>query len=291
MTDLFAVQDDVTRRIVEALKVTLGPAEKTRIADSGTRNIDAYDCFLRGREFLLGETKNRDKFEQSIRFFMRALELDPNYSRAYAGLGWAYVYDYQNRWSDNSNISLVLAKRNANQAIKADPNEPLGRIVASLVATFEKDFTVAKSEADIALSLNPNSSEALACLGNISTFSGRPLEAVPLIERAMRLDPVYSQQYLHLLGVANLLAGKYENAAVLLRQRILLVPRTDFTRAVLASALGHLGDVDEARRVWRELKEINPQYSFAEHFARQPFKNEEDVQRIAEGLAKAGLSP
>jgi len=290
LTDLFAVQDDVTRRIVEALKVTLSPAEETRIADSGTRNIDAYDCFLRGREFLLGETKNRDKFEQSIRFFMRALELDPGYSRAYAGLGWAYVYDYQNRWSDNSNISLALAKRNANQAIKANPNEPLGRIVASLVATFEKDFTGAKSEADIALSLNPNSSEALACLGNIRTFSGRPSEAIPLIERAMRLDPVYSQQYLHLLGVANLLAGKYENAAVLLRQRILLVPRTDFTRAVLASALGHLGEVDEARRVWRELKEINPQYSFGEHFARQPFKNEEDVQRIAEGLAKAGLS-
>ena len=290
LTDLFAVQDDVTRRIVEALKLTLSPAEKTRIADSGTRNIDAYDCFLRGREFLLGETKNRDKFEQSITFFIRALELNSDYSRAYAGLGWAYVYDYQNCWSDDSNISLALAKSNANQAIKTNPNEPLGRIVASLVATFEKDFTGAKSEADIALSLNPNSSEALACLGNICTFSGRPSEAIPLIERAMRLDPVYSQQYLHLLGVASLLAGKYENAAVLLRQRILLVPRTDFTRAVLVSALGHLGEVDEARRVWRELKEINPQYSFAEHFARQPFKNEEHVQRIAEGLAKAGLS-
>src|SRR5580700_127690 len=188
LTDLFAVQDDVTRRIVEALKLTLSPAEKARIADSGTRNIDAYDCFLRGREFLLGETKNRDKFEQSITFFMRALELDSNYSRAYAGLGWAYVYDYQNRWSDDSNISLALAKSNANQAIKSDPNEPLGRIVASLVATFEKDFVEAKSEADIALSLNPNSSEALASLGNIRTFSGRPSEAIPLIERAMRLD-------------------------------------------------------------------------------------------------------
>ena len=290
LTDLFAVQDDVTRRIVEALKLALSPAEKTRIADSGTRNIDAYDCFLRGREFLLGETKNRDKFERSITFFMRALEIDSNYSRAYAGLGWAYVYDYQNRWSDDFNISLALAKSNANQAIKTDPNEPLGRILASLVATFEKDFTGAKSEADIALSLNPNSSEALACLGNICTFSGRPSDAIPLIERAMRLDPVYSQQYLHLLGVASLLAGKFENAAALLRQRILLVPRTDFTRAVLVSALGHLGEVEEARRVWRELKEINPQYSFGEHFARQPFKNEEDVQRIAEGLAKAGLS-
>jgi adenylate cyclase len=158
-----------------------------------------------------------------------------------------------------------------------------------MVATFEKDFERAKSEADTALALNPNSAEAYGCLGNLCTFSGRPQEAIPLIERAMLLDPAYTQQYLHLLGVANLLAGKYETAAALLRQRVLLVPGTDFTRAVLSSALGHLGDIDEARRVWRELKDINPQYSFREHFARQPFTSQEDVRRIAEGLAKAEL--
>jgi adenylate cyclase len=58
----------------------------------------------------------------------------------------------------------------------------------------------------------------------------------------------------------------------------------------MASALGHLGEVDEARRIWHELNEINPKYSFNEHFGRQPFKRGEDVQRIADGLAKAGLS-
>ena len=89
--------------------------------------------------------------------------------------------------------------------------------------------------------------------------------------------------------MAYLLAGKYETAAALLKQRVVLVPNTDFTRALLASALGHLGEVDEARRVWDELKKINPNYSFAEHTGRQPFKREEDVQRIAEGLKKAGL--
>jgi adenylate cyclase len=68
------------------------------------------------------------------------------------------------------------------------------------------------------------------------------------------------------------------------------VPGTDFSRVLMASALGHLGDVEEARRIWQELKDINSKYSFSEHFARQPFKKEEDVQRIAEGLAKAGLS-
>jgi adenylate cyclase len=115
------------------------------------------------------------------------------------------------------------------------------------------------------------------------------LEAIPMIERAMRLDPAASHQYLHFLGMAYLLAGKYETAATLLRQRIILVPGTDFSRSALASALGHLGEVEEARRIWRELKEINPNYSFSEHFSRLPFKREEDVQRVAEGLAKAGL--
>ena len=89
--------------------------------------------------------------------------------------------------------------------------------------------------------------------------------------------------------MAYLLAAKYETAAALLRERILLMPETDFGRVLLASALGHLGEVEEARRVWSELKEINPKYSFSEHFGRQPFKREEDVQRIAEGLTKAGI--
>lgn len=289
LTDIFEIQDDVTRRIVDALKVTLSPAEDARLADSGTHNIDAYDLFLRGREFLLGDNKNRETFEQSLKLFTKALEIAPDYSQAYAGLSWAYNFDYANRWSDDPDNALQLAKYNAELAIQKDPNEPLSHFVASLAAMFGRDLDRAKSEADTALSLNPNFALAYANLGTIFTYSGQPLAAIPVIERAMRLDPAWSQQYLHFLGTAYLLAGKYETAAALLRQRVLLVPRTDLTRAILASALGHLGEIDEAGRVWRELKEINPKYSFSEHFARQPFKRKEDLQRIADGLAKAGL--
>ena len=71
--------------------------------------------------------------------------------------------------------------------------------------------------------------------------------------------------------------------------RIVLVPRTDFSRALLASALGHLGEFEEARQVWGELKEINPNYIFTEHVGRQPFRREADVERIADGLRKARL--
>lgn len=144
-------------------------------------------------------------------------------------------------------------------------------------------------EAGLALSLNSNLALGYSILGAVHLYSGRPLEAIPIIERAIWLDPMYDQ-YLHFLGIAHLLAGHYETAVAVLKQRIVRVPRTDFSRAILASALGYLGEPDEARRVWGELREINPKYSFTEHFARQPFKRQEEVDRIAEGLAKAGVA-
>jgi adenylate cyclase len=290
LSDLFAVQDDVTSRIVQALKVTLSPAEKVRLANAGTSNIDAHDSFLRARTLFMGTLNSQTTFEKATNLLMKAIELDPNYSQAYAGLGFAYMYDYQNRWSPNSERALSLAKENVDRAIEKDPDEPLARVIASFTATFEKDFVRAEAEANRALTLNPNSAEAYGCLGNIYVFSGQPLEAIQMFELAMRLDPAYTQQYLHLLGIANLLAGKYETAVAVLRQRVLLVPGTDFSRAILVSALGYLGDLDEARRVWHELKKINPRYSFQEHFVRLPFTSQDDVRKIAAGIAKAGIS-
>jgi adenylate cyclase len=281
-TDIFEVQDDVTRRIVDALKITLSPAEKARLAESGTSNMEAYDAALRGRELLLGKTRNRETFGQ-------ANELDPNYAQAYAGMGFLHMFDYQNRWSDDPDGSLGHAKRYAQLAIEKDPKQALPHVVAAVAAGFDRDLERAKAEVDIALSLNPNLALANNVFGTMRIYSGRPLEAIPAIERAMRLDPAGNRQFLHFLGMANLLAGKYETAAALLKERVVLVPETDFSRAILASALGHLGEVEQARRVWAELQQINPKYTFKEHFSRQPFKNPEDVARIAEGLTKAGL--
>jgi adenylate cyclase len=289
LTDIFEVQDDVTRRIVDALKITLSPAEKERLADIETSNVAAYDCVLRGREFMLTKDKNLETFGQAIKYFKQALEHDPNYSLAYACLGFGYMFDYQNRWTENPDSSLPIAKEYARQAIEKDPNEPLARCVSALAASYEKDLDRAKTEIDAALALNPSLALAHNLRGTIRTFAGQPLEAIPEIEQAMRLDPALSAQFLHFLGLAYLMAGKYETAAALLRQRIILVPNTDFSRAILTSALGHLGEVDDARRVWGELMVINPNYSFAAHIGRQPFKREEDVERIAEGLRKAGV--
>jgi len=289
LTDIFEVQDDVTRRIVDALKVTLSPAEKERLADTKTPNLTAYDYVLRGREFMLGNERSRETFEQATTYFKKALEHDPDYSQAYACLGFAHIFDYQNRWTDDPDSSLLLAKQYARQAIDKDPNEPLARCVSAMAASLEKDLDQARSEIDVALSLNPNFALAHNLRGSNRIYSGQPLDAIPELEQGMRLDPALSSQFLHFLGMAYLLAGKYETAAALLKQRILLVPQTDFSRALLASALGHLGELEEARRIWGELKEINPSYAFVEHVGRQPFRRPEDVERIADGLRRGGL--
>jgi adenylate cyclase len=289
LTDIFEVQDDVTHRIVDALKITLSPAEKQRLADTETANIAAYDCVLRGREFMLAKERTRETFAQAIKYFKEALQHDPNYSLAYACLGFGYMFDYQNRWTEDPDGSLPIAKEYARQAIEKDPKEPLAHCVTAWCASLEKDLDRAATEIDIALSLNPNLALAHSLRGTIRTYSGQPLEAVPEIEQAMRLDPAMNSQFIHFLGMAYLLAGKYETAAALLRQRIILMPKTDFSRALLTSVLGHLGEVGDARRVWAELMEINPNYSFTGHVGRQPFKRQEDVERIAEGLKKAGV--
>jgi adenylate cyclase len=289
LTDIFEVQDDVTHRIVDALKVTLSPAEMAPRTEAKTSDLEAYELTLRGREILLGMTKTKETFEQAKKLFLNAIERDPNYAKAYAALGFAYMFDYQNRWSDDPDKSLPRAREHAERAIEKDPKEALAHAIAAVTATFARDLDRAQSEVDLALSLNPNMAMAYGIQGGIRIYLGRPEEAIPFIERGMRLDPATNTQSIHFLGMANLLAGKYETAAALFRQRILLVPSTDFSRSLLASALGHLGELDEARRIWRELKDINPKYSFAEHMGRLPFKKAEDAQRIADGLKKAGL--
>ena len=249
VTDLFELQDEVTRQIVAALRVNLTSKEKARLGDGGTASLEAYDHFLRGREFLYGEPKSLAKFETAVDEFNSAISLDPNYAQAYAGLGWAYVFDYQNGWTADRDQSLALARRNAEVAVEKDANEPAARFALLLAAAFEKDFEQASAEAQMAVTLNPNFALGYNSLGTIRLFAGEPMAAVPLIEQAMRLDPAWTKQYLHFLGVAYLVAGKYETAAAIFRQRIIQAPETDFSRAGLTSALGHLGEFEEARRV------------------------------------------
>jgi adenylate cyclase len=289
LTDIFEVQDDVTQQIVAALKVTLSEAERSLIVDGGTKNVAAHDFFLRGRELLLGPKRDREMFDRATACFRRAVEIDPNYAAPYAGLSMAYALDHHNRWSKAPETSLDQAEHFAGEAIAKDDKDPFAHFVTATVAMFKKDHERWTDAADRALSFNPNYALALNIRGMVHIYTGEPAKATPYIERAMRLDPAFQQLYLHFLGLASFVAGDYETAADLFRDRIAVNPTTDMSRAFLASALGHLGHMDEARRTWRELKEVNPGYSHLDHIGRLPFRDPADAKKVTEGLCKAGL--
>ena len=288
LTDIFAVQDELTQEIIAALKIKLSATEKALIVGSGTTNVDAHDFFLRGRELMFANKRDRETFEQSTACFRRAIELDPNYAAPYAGLGMAYGLDYQNHWSDTSEKSLDEAERLVNELIAKDDKDAFAHYVAAVVYIWKRDHERSAHEADRALSLNPNYALAINARGLVHIYTGEPANAVPYIEKAIRLDPA-QQLYRHFLGTAYFVAGNYETAAAVFKDRIAMTPTTDLSRAFLASALGHLVRLDEARHIWHELKEINPRYSYVDHFGRLPFKNPADADRFTDGLRKAGL--
>jgi adenylate cyclase len=291
LSDIFAVQDEVTRRIVDALKVKLSPVEAAR-RDSGERtNSNAHDLFLKGREALLATIANREAFERVTDLFEQAIAHDPDYGEPYAGLVLAQNLNWQNHWTSDWSRSLEKAERYVDLALQKSPHVAYVHYAAALFYFCKKDLDRSAAEADTALNLNPNFAPAHNSRGIVNIYRGEPLAAVPHIEQAMRLDPVSKHQYIHFLGSAHLVAGNVDTAAAMFKERIRLSPKTDLSRALLAVALGHLGKADEAGRVWRELMAINPEYSFAEHVGRLPFRNRADIDRLAEGLSKAGIQP
>jgi adenylate cyclase len=289
LADIFAVQDDVTRQIVDALKVALSKREASRIARAPTRDLRAHDLVLRARALFAAPTVDGGMYVEVVALLTRALDIDPAYAQAFALLAAVHMLNFVNRWNEDADASLDTAAEMVGKAVSADANEPLGHAMSSWVAQIRRDYDSAQAAINRALQLDPNSAFALYSRGTTAIYLGAPEFAIPDLERAMRLDPAANHQYLHFLGVAHLLMGHDETAAAMFRERIILRPQTDFSRSMLTSALGHLSRADEAQRVWADLKRINPRYSLVEHIARMPFRNPSDARRIVEGLAKAGI--
>ncbi|HLJ72906.1 MAG TPA: adenylate/guanylate cyclase domain-containing protein [Roseiarcus sp.] len=289
ISDIFAVQDEVTQRIVDALKIKLTPSETARLGAAGTANSKAHDLFLLARSLLFSSSRSREMFARVTAFLDRAIAEDSNYGEAFAGLAMAHALNWQNHWTEDWSRSLEESKRLAELATGKSPNSTFVRYVASLAYIWSGDHDRFESEIYAALQLSPNDAPSLGTLGFGKTYGGEPLAAIPHIEQAIRLDPLFKQQYVHFLGTAYLVAGDFKAASEQYRERIRLNPKTDLSRAMLAVALGHLGEAEEARQVWRELMEINPKYSFSEHLARLPFRDPADGKRLAEGLRKAGI--
>ena len=131
LSDIFAVQDEVTRRIVDAL-IKLSPGESARLSDVETTNAKAHDFFLAGREALWGTTRNRETFERSTDLLEKAIGEDPSYGEPYAGLAFAQILNWQFHWTDDWSESLDKAERHLDLALQKSPQIAFVHYIAAV---------------------------------------------------------------------------------------------------------------------------------------------------------------
>ena len=287
LTDIFATQDEVVEKIVRALAVTLTQGEERRLRRRGTGNVQAYEFWLRARELLSRST--REGVAQARAMHLRAIELDPHFAAPHAGLALAAISDYVSDWAPDPAQALDESERWARRALELDDQEPVSHMALGNALLWRRDLEGALAEFRRMIALDPNFAQGHTAIGLALMYAGRPAEALESMAIATRLDPHHSSIVLHFLAQAHFSLGQYETAAKQLLERIARTPGTDSSRMLLASCYGHLGRADDAHAAWAELLKVNPGFSLTQRERVLPYKNAADFQRIAEGLAKAGL--
>ena len=288
LTDIFAVQDELTKEIVSALKINLSADEKNRLIQKRTIDLEAYNLFLRGREQVWLHTRAGNIEARNI--LERATAIDPNYAAAYAHIGFTHVIDYVNGWTDNPEQSLQKGFEIAQQAVRMDGEEPDARFTIAAAYLWKRDLDKATEEVGHCLALKPNSTEGLRLMSHIHIFNDRAADAIHTIEANMRLDPVYPEITLYFLAEARFSLGDFEQAIAALKQRLQRNPNSATTYALLASCYGHLGRISEGRAAWEQTLRTDPNFSIERRRRILPFKNPADFERRVEGLRMAGVA-
>ncbi len=287
LTDIFAVQDDVTHHIVGALAVNLTDGDRQRLRPEHAGSIEAYDYFLRGRELWHRLTEATTSEARDL--LERAVAIDPNFAAAHAFLALTHVLDYVNRWSASPPRSQEQAEAAAARAVSLDDQDPWAHWALSIVNMYKRRLEEALREAERAIALNPSFAEAHVNLGEVLHYSGRSEEALKYYDRATALNPYFPDVVLHFQALALFQLGRYDEAVVLLKRRLTRNMSTDVSRALLAASYGHLGRFEEARDAWSDLLRVNPNYSLDYRRKILPYKNPADFERVVEGLRKAGI--
>jgi adenylate cyclase len=283
--DIFALQDEVTHKIVTVLAVKLGEEERRRIAQKDTDNLLAYDYFLRGLEFYNRFTKEANT--QARLMFKKATDLDPQYAMAYVKVGWTHLVEWFSGWSQDPR-SLDRAFELVTKAVSLDDSVYGSHCLLGNIYLWKKQHDKALALFDEPEDVNPNYAEVFEELGSFLNFSGRPQEAIEVIEKAIRLDPLFPYNLFN-LGHAYFLVGQYKEALTALEKAIDAMPDFFPTRAFLAATYIELGREEEARAETLELRKRSPGTTLDVWRARLPYKNQSDLDRVLTALRKAGM--
>ena len=286
LKDIFALQDEITMKIITALQVKLRPGETDHLMVKGGKNIDAYIKSLQAGELTGAGTK--EGIAQARRLLEEAIALDPTYPRLYVNLVMTHHLDMWYGTTKSPEQSLARAFECARKAISLDDSNAAAHSALGKTYAMAKQYEKAIAACEQAVSLDSNSSLNFMWLGLVLTWAGRADEGIKYLQHAIRLNPFAPAIFFNNLAVAYRDAGQYEKAIEECKKALQREPNTQFPYIHMAISYLRLGREEEARTAAAEILRINPKFSLERYSRTLPF-TKPVAERIVEDLRKVGL--
>ena len=287
LTELFVIQDEVLKKIINALSIKLSLKEKLHLTDKSTDNLKAYDYFQEGQKQFKISTP--DGNIQAKEYYRKAIELDPGYGRAYGALAIILVNNYRRGWTatplEELDRALVLAKK----AVALDSSIPQTYWAQSFTHLARKEYEQAENVISKAIQIAPNYADGYALLSIINAYKNKPEIAIKLNNKAIKLNPFYSFEYLVSYGIAYYSQGKYKKAIEVLEQAHLRNPNHMNIKILLTAS--YVGDnrMEDAEWIATELKTMQPVIKLSELSKTMPLSNNEIKTAFINDLRKSGM--
>jgi adenylate cyclase len=291
LTDLFALQDEITMRILRATQVKLTEGEISSAYSKYYKGKQGFDCMLK----IMEATKYIDRFtiedsNVARRLLEEAISMCPENPVGYARLSFVYLNDY---WFGNTKSpreTLEKAEELVKKALAIDDSIPIAHIMLCVVYYRKRQYDKAIAEAERAVALDPSGWGSYSVYGDALLTAGRPKEAIPMFQKAIRLNPNAMAITFALLGHSFRMAGRFEEAVSAYKKCFQRAPDSIVGHIGLGTTYSLMGREKEARAEAEEVLRINPKFSL-DYFAKTsaPFKDQAEIDKIVNAMRKAGL--
>jgi adenylate cyclase len=287
LKDIFALQDEITMKIVTSLQVSLTEGETARLQAKGTNSLDAYLLFLQSWKEV--GSMNKDGNFLGRQLAEKAISLDPKYALAYNLLATTYMNEVILGLSEDPRVSLRKAMELTQKAIALDKSLAWPHALLGFLYTLTRQHDKGIAECEQAVNLEPNSAISYFYLSLAFKYAGRPKEAITMAKEAIRLNPIPPGFYYQNLTHLYCLTGQYEEAIAVGKEATRVEPNNFTVRAFLTVAYSLHGREKEARIEAAEVLRINPKFRVDSWAKTIPFKNEAGRELTIGALRKAGL--
>lgn len=286
MNDMFALQDELTIKVLSSMRVVLSEGDMAQVMDKGTRKLDAYLKVMQANQL----RQSSQYLAMSTKLAEGAIALDPKYAMAYAVIALNLANEVRLGQHRNSTEVLAKAKSFGEKAVALDESLSYGHSALSWVLAMSGNHDIALAEAQRAVDLEPGSAQTNHTLGVVLCYAGQYEKSIQFLKKALRLSPVPFPMTLAALGLAYRMLGRYEESIAVMNDFTRREPEALIGRVYLAASLAMAGRESEARVQSAEVLRIDPNFSLEQYAKATPLKNQSDLMnREIEPLRKAGL--